>query len=144
MKLGLLSARAGGPALPRRKLVWLSICALAALLLGSLYMRPGDSPSERSGAGAGTGALVAGGLAVAWSVRRARSKARAAEGAGRLRSLERIRLDPGRSLHLIEAEGRRFLVACSTEQGLQLLAHLDGQSSIGQGEREERELEERS
>ena len=65
--------------------------------------------------------LGGGGVAALWLRRRKTTVAR--DGGGRLRVIERIRLQPGRELCLLEAEGRRLLVA-SGEGGVQLLARL--------------------
>ncbi|MFP5276123.1 MAG: flagellar biosynthetic protein FliO [Acidobacteriota bacterium] len=66
-----------------------------------------------------------GGLA-GWVRERWRSRRRGGERNGpRLRLVERIALAPRQSLALVEAEGRRFLVATSAEGGPAFYA-LDG------------------
>ncbi len=68
---------------------------------------------SRAGAGTKSGAETGGGLG-AWLVEKLRGRRRAEP---RLALLERISLAPRQSLALVEAEGRRILVATSAEGG---------------------------
>lgn len=105
----------------RNRLVILAgAMGLAVVLAVGLLPRGGDEP----GSGfpiAVLSLLVAAGGTAFWLRRRAGGTAR--DGGARLRVVERVRLQPGRELCLIQAEGRRLLIAAG-EGGVRLLARL--------------------
>ena len=68
----------------------------------------------RSAAQGGTGEISSGGLA-GWLLAKLRGGRGSGRQAPRLALVERISLAPKQSLALVEAEGRRFLVASSAE-----------------------------
>ncbi len=76
-----------------------------------------------AGVSAGLGAWL-----VAWMAGRARSRQRVAP---RLALIERISLAPRQSLALIEAEGRRILVATSPEAGPAFYPLDEGAAAVG-------------
>lgn len=75
--------------------------------------------------------LGGGGVAALWLRRRNASAVR--DGGGRLRVIDRIRLQPGRELCLLEAEGRHLLVTAG-EGGVRLLARLGEEPRTPDGE----------
>jgi hypothetical protein len=94
-----------------------------SVALGLAVFKPG-TPGERT-SGIPTGLIVLGSVAigcVVWFLRRSGTGAR--RDGGRLKCLDRIRLQPGRDLHLVEAEGVRLLVS-SGENGVQLVTRLE-------------------
>lgn len=105
----------------RKRLLWMGAAVGAAALLGALALTPGGAGA--SGGPSGTLALagLAGLVGAVWWQRRRRGRVAAAH--RRLRRLEQLRLEPGRSLHLVEVDGRPLLLAAG-ERGLRLVARL--------------------
>ncbi|MBW1809804.1 MAG: flagellar biosynthetic protein FliO [Deltaproteobacteria bacterium] len=92
------------------------------LLLGLSVLRPGGKPNQKSSfpwtSLAGLGAV---GIVISWTLRR-RSNCSQDE-TRRLVCVERMKLQPGKVLHLIEVDGSRLLVS-SSEKGIQLVTDL--------------------
>lgn len=107
----------------RSRIVMLGAALAASVLLGLFLLRPaekqGDKPSIPWSA---TALLAAGAGATVWLRRRSSRAGRETE--GRLRCLERVRLQPGKVLHLIEVDGVRLLVS-SGENGVRLVTRLE-------------------
>jgi hypothetical protein len=107
-----------------RRLVLLGAALLAASLLGTWGLQPGPAAASPAGAGAPwvwIGALGLGGTGW-WWFRRQRARRRA-DLAERLRCLQRLQLEPGSCLHLVEVDGRELLLA-SGPAGVRLLTRL--------------------
>lgn len=114
----------------RSRLVLLGAALLLVLALGSFLLGPGKA-QKRSHSfpwAAAAGVAVVG--VVAYLARKRATSSGAVE-AGLLSCMERLRLQPGKVLHLVEADGRRLLVATS-EKGVQLVCELDRQRSAGE------------
>lgn len=111
----------------RNRLVLLAGALAAAVLLGVFLLRPDGKRADDSKVPWGSAAVAATAAgAVFWFKRRGpRGIHRAA---GRLQVLEGIRLQPGKSLHLVEADGVRLLLS-SSENGIRLVTRLEHGSS---------------
>ncbi len=129
----------------RERARWLAMAGGAAVLLGIFVLRPardmGGRTDERYGSGIQV--LAVGGLAAVGALLWWRKRRRTGEldGPGRLQLVERIRLEPGKTLHLVEVDECRLLLT-ATEQGLRLLARLDENGTTGTAGRASAEREE--
>jgi flagellar biosynthesis protein FliO len=93
------------------------------LMLGLSVLGPGRKPNQKSTLPwtslAGLGTL---GIAISWVLRR-RSRCTQDE-TRHLVCVERMKLQPGKVLHLIEVDGSRLLVS-SSEKGIHLVTNLN-------------------
>lgn len=97
-----------------------------SVLLGLFLLKPADRQAGKPGIPwSATALLVAGAGAAVWLRRRNLRAGQEAE--GRLRCLERVRLQPGKVLHLIEVDGVRLLVSCG-ENGVRLVTRLENEN----------------
>ncbi len=105
----------------RKRLIWMGAAVGAAALLGALALVP--AAAGDGGGPPGTLALAGllGLVGAGWWQRRRRGRVAAPQ--RRLRRVEQLRLEPGRSLHLVEVDGRALLLAVG-ERGLRLVARL--------------------
>jgi hypothetical protein len=104
-------------------MVMLGVALAVSILLGFFLLKP----AKKSGAKPGipwsaTGLLAVGVGAAVWLKRRSQRAGQETE--GRLRCLEKVRLQPGKVLHLVEADGVRLLVS-SGENGIRLVTRLE-------------------
>ena len=115
----------------KSRMVMLGVALAASVLLGLFLLKPADKQADKPGIPwSATALLAVGAGAAVWLKRRSLQAGRETE--GRLRSLERVRLQPGKVLHLIEVDGVRLLVS-SGENGVGLVTRL--------GDLEEEEME---
>jgi len=107
----------------KSRMVILGAALVVSVFLGFFLLKPakksGGQPDVPWGA---TGLLAAGAGAAVWL--RRRSQRSGQETGGRLRCLEKVRLQPGKVLHLVEADGIRLLVS-SGENGIRLVTRLE-------------------
>lgn len=107
----------------KSRVVILAVALVASVLLGVFLLRPGNPKAEGASIPWGTTALlVTSAGAVVWLRRRSLRAGQAAE--GRLKCLEKVRLQPGKVLHLVEVDGVRLLVS-SGENGVQLVTRIE-------------------
>jgi MYXO-CTERM domain-containing protein len=104
----------------RKRLIWMGAALGAAALLGALALAP--AADGEGGGPPGTLALAGllGLVGAGWWQRRRRGRVAVTR---RLRRVEQLRLEPGRSLHLVEVDGRALLLAAG-ERGLWLVTRL--------------------
>lgn len=109
----------------KSKMAILVVALAVSVFLGFFLLKPARKSGERPGIPwSATGLLAAGVGAAVWL--RRRSQRIGQENEGRLRCLEKVRLQPGKVLHLIEADGVRLLVS-SGENGIRLVTRLEDQ-----------------
>jgi uncharacterized membrane protein len=107
----------------KSRIVVLGAALAASVLLGLILLGPAERNTEKPRVPWSAAALLATGAGAAFWLRR-RSRRAEREAGGRLRCLERLRLQPGKLLHLIEADGVRLLVS-SGENGIRLVTRLE-------------------
>jgi hypothetical protein len=107
----------------KSRIVVLGVALAASVLLGLLLLKPANQPAGKPGVPWGATAALAAGAGAAFWLRR-RSQKSGQESGGRIRCLERLRLQPGKLLYLIEADGVRLLVS-SGENGIRLVTRLE-------------------
>jgi len=107
----------------RSRVMLLGAALGLVLVLGTFLLRPAKGKAHGGGFPwkAAAGVVVIGGLAL---VARRKTTASRQAGIERLNCLEQLRLQPGKVLHLVEADGKRLLVS-TCERGVQLLCDLD-------------------
>lgn len=107
----------------RSRVMLLGAALGLVLLLGSFLLRPDD---KRAGSGkfpwAPAVGVVAVGVVAFFARRRATAGSR--EGVEHMTCVEKLRLQPGKVLHLVEVDGTRLLLSTS-ESGVQLVCELD-------------------
>ena len=107
----------------KSRMVMLGVALAASVLLGLLLLKPANKGIDKPGIPwSATALLVVGAGAAVWFRRRSQRVNQEAD--GRLRCLEKVRLQPGKVLHLIEADGVRLLVS-SGENGIRLVTRLE-------------------
>jgi flagellar biogenesis protein FliO len=98
------------------------------LLLGLGFLRPAGQPNQKSSfpwmSLAGLGAV---GIVISWMLRRRSSCSH--DETRRLVCVERMKLQPGKVLHLIEVDGSRLLVS-SSEKGIHLVTNLQAGENL--------------
>ena len=118
----------------KSRMMMLGVALAASVLLGLFLLKPADKQADKSGIPwSATALLAVGAGAAVWLRRRSLRAGREAE--GRLRCLERVRLQPGKVLHLIEVDCVRLLVS-SGENGVRLVTRLGDLEDI-EGEEKE-------
>jgi hypothetical protein len=119
----LLENKAWSPS----RLKWILLLAVVAVFLGLLFLRP---PTESKEGDLSMGLLGGSCLALVglmwW---RKKALKRDVRGAGRMEWIEKIRLEPGCHLHLVEVDGDR-LVLTNAAQGLRLITRLGTKSRL--------------
>ncbi len=95
----------------------------AVLLLGFFLLRAQGGAGQQAAFPTAAVLVVGVPAAIAWWLRRrnARDERRSA---GSLTNLDSLKLQPGRTLHLIDLEGQRLLVS-SSENGIRLVYRID-------------------
>ena len=107
----------------KSRIVMLGAALAASVILGLFLLKPAEKDTNKPGIPwSATGLLAVGAGAAVWLRRRSRRAGQ--ETGGRLRCLEKIRLQPGKVLHLVEADGVRLLVS-SGENGIRLVTRLE-------------------
>lgn len=107
----------------KSRMVILGVALAASVFLGLFLLKPAKKEADKPGIPWSAAGLLAAGTGTAFWLRR-RSQRNNQEAEGRLRCLERIRLQPGKVLHLVEADGVRLLVS-SGENGIRLVTRLE-------------------
>jgi hypothetical protein len=106
----------------KSRMVMLGAALAVSVLLGLFLLKPANQKTDKPGIPWSAAILLAAGAGAAiWFKRRSLRAGREAE--GRLRCLERVRLQPGRVLHLIEVDGVCLLLS-SGENGIRLVTRL--------------------
>lgn len=107
----------------KSRMIMLAIALAASVFLGLFLLKPAKKSAGKPGIPwSATAMLAVGAGVVVWLKRRAQRNGQETE--GRLRCLEKVRLQPGKVLHLVEADGVRLLVS-SGENGIQLVTRLE-------------------
>jgi len=107
----------------KSKMVVLGVALAVSAFLGLFLLKPSKKDGTKPGIPwSATGLLAAGVGAAVWLRRRSQKAEQESE--GRLRCLEKVRLQPGKVLHLVEADGVRLLVS-SGENGISLVTRLE-------------------
>lgn len=107
----------------RSKMVILGVALAVSVFLGFFLLKPAKTSGDKPGIPwSAIGLLTAGVGAAVWLRRRSQRTVQETE--GRLRCLEKVRLQPGKVLHLVEADGVRLLVS-SGENGIRLVTRLE-------------------
>lgn len=107
----------------RSRIVMLGVALAASVFLGLFLLKPAKKSGDKPGVPwSAAGLLAVGAGAAVWLRRRTQRAGQDAE--GRLRCLEKVRLQPGKVLHLVEADGVRLLVS-SGENGIRLVTRLE-------------------
>ena len=107
----------------RSKMMVLGVALAVSVFLGFFLLKPAKKSGDKPGIPwSATGLLAAGVGAAVWLRRKSQRTGQETE--GRLRCLEKVRLQPGKVLHLVEVEGVRLLVS-SGENGVQLVTRLE-------------------
>lgn len=107
----------------KTKIVVLGVALAASVFLGLFLLKPARKGTEQPAIPWSATGLLAFGVGAAVWLRR-RSLRAGQETEGRLRCLEKVRLQPGKMLHLVEADGVRLLVS-SGENGIRLVTRLE-------------------
>lgn len=107
----------------RSRVMLLGAALGLTLLLGTFLLKPAKEKSPSSGFPWAAAAGMAGIGVVAYLARKKSTSARQDQ-IENLTCRETLRLQPGKVLHLVEADNRRLLVSTS-EQGVQLVCELD-------------------
>lgn len=113
----------------------LGIAFGAVLLLGFFLLRAHGGPGARMPFPTGLAAALVVPAAAAWWLRR-HPKRGAERRSGGLVDLESLKLQPGRTLHLVAIEDQKLLVACS-ESGIQLVCKVAATQPPGSAEMRE-------
>ena len=107
----------------KSKMVILGVALAVSVFLGLFLLKPAKKSGDKPGIPWSAAGLLAAGVGVTVWLRR-RSQRTGQETGGRLRCLEKVRLQPGKVLHLVEADGVRLLVS-SGENGIRLVTRLE-------------------
>ena len=109
----------------KSRMVMLGVALAASVLLGLFLLKPTKKSTDKPGIPWSATALLAVGAGAAFWFKRRNQRANQ-EAGGRLRCLERVRLQPGKVLHLVEADGVRLLLS-SGENGVRLVTRLENE-----------------